>query len=201
NLGNPDTTAPYSASWDTTTAANGSHTLSAVATDSSGNTATSSGTVTVSNQVQTGVLLLGESQVSGRGSTSSAGVAYAYPFTAEASGTLASLAMYVDGVPPNLIVGIYSDAGGKPGTLLSSATLPVTSGWAFNSVAVPAASIVSGRPYWLAFLGVGSGVRYRDEGAAGTAYQTTSGGLSALPSTFPAATAYTGRFLSMYGSS
>src|SRR5882724_5770954 len=33
NLGAPDTSAPYSISWDTTGAANGSHTLSAVARD------------------------------------------------------------------------------------------------------------------------------------------------------------------------
>jgi uncharacterized protein (TIGR03790 family) len=39
----------YSVSWNTTTAANGTHTLSAVATDTSGNTATSSVSVTVNN--------------------------------------------------------------------------------------------------------------------------------------------------------
>ncbi len=50
NLGGEDTTAPYSLTWDTTTAANGSHTLTAVARDSAGNQATSTArTVTVSN--------------------------------------------------------------------------------------------------------------------------------------------------------
>lgn len=51
NLAAADATSPYSVSWDTTTATNGSHTLTAVATDSSGNQTTSSSvTVTVSNQ-------------------------------------------------------------------------------------------------------------------------------------------------------
>src|SRR6185295_15567536 len=36
-----DTTAPYSMSWDTTVEANGSHTLTAVATDGPGNSQTS----------------------------------------------------------------------------------------------------------------------------------------------------------------
>src|SRR3989442_5927806 len=36
NLGAEDTTAPYSVPWDTTTAGNGSHTLTAVASDSLG---------------------------------------------------------------------------------------------------------------------------------------------------------------------
>lgn len=50
NLGSADTTSPYSTSWNTTTASNGSHTLTAVATDSTGVTTTSSTVnVTVSN--------------------------------------------------------------------------------------------------------------------------------------------------------
>src|SRR5205814_1490122 len=46
NLGAEDTTAPYSVSWNTTTATNGSHTLTAVARDAAGN-ATTSAPVTV----------------------------------------------------------------------------------------------------------------------------------------------------------
>src|SRR5258706_2583953 len=49
-FGADDTTAPYSVPWDTTTASNGSHTLTAVARDAAGNSATSAPvTVTVSN--------------------------------------------------------------------------------------------------------------------------------------------------------
>jgi hypothetical protein len=50
NLGAEVTAAPYSVSWNTTTASNGSHTLTAVARDTSGNQATSNPVmVTVSN--------------------------------------------------------------------------------------------------------------------------------------------------------
>jgi Bacterial Ig domain len=49
-LGAAISTAPYSMNWNTASAANGSHTLTAVATDTSNNSATSSAvTVTVSN--------------------------------------------------------------------------------------------------------------------------------------------------------
>ncbi|MFI4921529.1 MAG: Ig-like domain-containing protein, partial [Gammaproteobacteria bacterium] len=49
-LGAEDTTAPYSVSWDSTTASNGSHTLTAVARDAAGNHTTATPvTVTVSN--------------------------------------------------------------------------------------------------------------------------------------------------------
>src|SRR3989441_769044 len=52
NLGTEVTAAPYSTSWNTTLAANGSHTLTAVARDAAGNTATSAAvSVTVSNSV------------------------------------------------------------------------------------------------------------------------------------------------------
>jgi hypothetical protein len=50
NLGPDITSAPYSISWDTTTSGNGSHVLTAIARDTSGNTTTSAAvTVTVSN--------------------------------------------------------------------------------------------------------------------------------------------------------
>ncbi len=52
NLAAEDTTSPYSVSWNTTAAANGTHTLTAVARDAAGNTATSTAvTVTVNNSV------------------------------------------------------------------------------------------------------------------------------------------------------
>src|SRR5438034_258373 len=50
NLGVEDAAAPYSVSWNTTTASNGSHTLTAVARDAAGNRTTSAAvTVTVFN--------------------------------------------------------------------------------------------------------------------------------------------------------
>ncbi|MEQ9304716.1 MAG: Ig-like domain-containing protein, partial [Marinoscillum sp.] len=50
NLGSQDTSAPYAFSWDTNGASNGSHTITAVATDAAGNSTTSSSiSVTVSN--------------------------------------------------------------------------------------------------------------------------------------------------------
>ncbi len=68
NLGAEDTTAPYSVSLDTMALSNGSHTLTAVARDTAGNTTTSSPvTVTVSN----GLMISG---VSAGGITTSSAV-------------------------------------------------------------------------------------------------------------------------------
>jgi fibronectin type 3 domain-containing protein len=72
NLGAEDTVAPFSITWDTRADVNGSHTLSAVARDGAGNTASATGvTVTVSNT-----------------SVSPAGLRAAYGFD-EGSGTAA----------------------------------------------------------------------------------------------------------------
>ena len=53
NLGAEDTSAPYSVPWDTVTASEGSHSLTAVARDAAGNTATSAArSVTVDNEAE-----------------------------------------------------------------------------------------------------------------------------------------------------
>jgi hypothetical protein len=54
NLGSPVTAAPYLVSWNTTSVGDGTHTLTAIATDTSGNTATSTVTVSVDNTPPTG---------------------------------------------------------------------------------------------------------------------------------------------------
>ncbi len=50
NLGSADSSSPYSTSWDTTGTSNGTHTLTAIATDAAGNSATAANvSVTVNN--------------------------------------------------------------------------------------------------------------------------------------------------------
>ena len=49
DLGGEDTSAPYSTSWNTTSSSNGSHSLTAVARDAAGNTATSGAVAVVVN--------------------------------------------------------------------------------------------------------------------------------------------------------
>jgi Bacterial Ig domain/Galactose oxidase, central domain len=56
NLGAEDTASPYSVSWNTTTATNATHTLSAIARDAAGNKTTATVSVTVSNIPPTSAL-------------------------------------------------------------------------------------------------------------------------------------------------
>jgi hypothetical protein len=55
-LGVEDTAPPYSVAWDTTTATNGSHSLTAVARDAAGNTTTSAAIAVTLTNVSTGLV-------------------------------------------------------------------------------------------------------------------------------------------------
>jgi hypothetical protein len=93
-LGVEDTSAPYSVSWDTTAASGGSKTLTAVARDTSGNTATSASVaVTVMNDA-TGPTVAITSPANG------ATVSAALTVTADASDNVAvsGVQFFVDGV-------------------------------------------------------------------------------------------------------
>jgi chitodextrinase len=58
-IGSEDTTSPYSVSWNTTTASNGTHSLTAQARDAANNITTSTAfTVTVDNQAPTGTVVI-----------------------------------------------------------------------------------------------------------------------------------------------
>jgi hypothetical protein len=74
DLGAADTTSPYSATWNTLTATNGSHNLSAVARDSDGNTTTSAVVaVNVSNASTGLVAAFGFEETTGTTATDSSG--------------------------------------------------------------------------------------------------------------------------------
>jgi hypothetical protein len=90
NLGSAVTAAPYSVSWNTAAVADGSHTLTAVATDTSGNTASSTVTVAVDNTLPTGSITAPTAGATVSGSTS---------VTASASDNMAvaSVQFQVDG--------------------------------------------------------------------------------------------------------
>ncbi len=83
NLGGEDTEAPYSASWDTTTVADGDHTLTAVARDEAGNTTTSEPiSVTVDNTAPVATI---DSGPTGTALSNSA----SFSFSSETGATLA----------------------------------------------------------------------------------------------------------------
>ena len=71
--------------------------------------------------------------------------------------------MDVGNTAPTLVVGLYSDDNGHPGTLLAKGTRTGLTALGWNDVTVPRTALQSGERYWIALLGLGDGdLRFRD---------------------------------------
>jgi hypothetical protein len=203
-LGPEITSSPYSMTWDTAPVANGTHTLTAVVRDAAGNQTTSAAvTVDVQNSApppQT--FLFGSQTVEQSVDQNAAGLAEAFRMTSTTAGTVKTLRIFVatGSAATAVSVGLYTDANGHPGTLLTQGMLTAPAANAWSDVAVPSAAAPAGT-YWIAVLGPsGDGVvKFRDAsgsgGAAETSSQTT---LSALPATWATGTRYSDGPLSAY---
>jgi hypothetical protein len=148
--------------------------------------------------------LLGDRQVETDLNPEPAGVAEAFPSVASAAGALRTVNVYVDATSTatTLFAGVYSDAGGHPGTLLGESDLetPIAGEW--NSIALPAVSVAAGATYWLAILAPDGTFVFRDRcctvaggGPTETSAQRT---LRGLPGTWSTGTVYDDAPMSIY---
>src|SRR5213079_3077112 len=116
NLGAEDTTFPYSVAWNSTTATNGLHTLTAVARDAAGNTTISAGvSVTVNNTgpALPDVIVTSLSYASG-----------VFTSTVKNQGTAATPAGIAIGVAYS-VDGVYRTWGGVSGPLAAGASVTI----------------------------------------------------------------------------
>ncbi len=117
-----------------------------------------------------------------------AGMAEAFPFTSSTSGSTVAASVYVDGASAatGLLVGLYSDSAGAPGALLGQASLPSPSSGAWNTFGFPSVSIGANTPYWLAILGTGGPLNFRDDSTDGSCQSMTTdaANLTSMPSSF-----------------
>jgi len=148
--------------------------------------------------------LLGDTRVESQVDSNTSGQAEAFPVNATSTGSVASLAIYLDrsSTAQQLAVGLYADAAGHPGTLLTqgSTTQPRAGGW--NTITMPAANVVLGTRYWIAILSSGSGtLEFRDTNkgncSSETSAQTT---LRSLPASWRTGARWATCRLSAYGS-
>jgi hypothetical protein len=162
-------------------------------------------TFNVSISSPPGTPLLGTQTIESNRDTNPIGAAEAFQATATANGTLGSLSIYLDASNSvqQLTIGLYSDNGGHPGTLLAQGSTTQMTNGVFNAISVSPVNIISGTPYWIAILGTQSGTfAYRDSansscGDEGSA-QTN---LTSLPATWTTGKTFGNCPLSGYGSS
>jgi outer membrane protein assembly factor BamB len=149
--------------------------------------------------------LVGSAVVQAGADSNAAGTAEAFLATVGTAGTVAQLSVYLDAGSPasRVVAGLYSDAGGHPGTLLTQGTIaaPVAAAW--NAVTVPSATLAAGQLVWMALLSpAGTGrVRFRD--GLGSSHSETSSGtkLAGLPSAWSTGVVYADGPLSMIATS
>ncbi len=192
NLGSEVTSSPYSINWNSTTATNGSHILTAVAHDAAGNTTTSSPvTVTVSNQSSSNSLIIGEQNVLTSADNGNGNLLVAQSATLPQTAMINSLSFYVTNAAGKLRLGIYDATGpnGGPGAKKAETNemTPVV-GW--NTANVTAVSLPAGT-YWLAYLASDDNlafVKTEDSSSSGAYYSYTYGTLPSTFSTSPSTT-------------
>ena len=107
--------------------------------------------------------LLGDASVEPHLGTLGSGRAEAFRVRARGEGTVARLSVFVGrgSTARKLVVGIYSDAHGRPGRLISSGHVSPVRARAWNTVSITARRLLAGRAYWLAVLARGGQLRLR----------------------------------------
>ena len=135
------------------------------------------------------VILLGEQTLEPTVGDDLVGTVEAFAFRAHRSGTAASISVYLvrRTRATTLFAGLYSSSHGRPHFLMTSGLLRSPKSGAWNSVAVRSARLQSGRTYWLAVLGKGGAIAFRDRGGAlCTGERASIRKLRSLPGTWPA---------------
>jgi hypothetical protein len=190
NAGSPDLSAPYSTAWDSTSAANGTHSLTAVASDSAGNSTTSSPvSITVDNG---NILTIGETTITPNSDSGNANLLIAQQATLGQSATIQSMSFYVVNAAGKLRLGLYdaTGPGGGPGVKKTeTAEITPVAGW--NTANVTSQILLPAGSYWLAYLPSDNNLSFRNSSSTTTPsrfYTFTYGTMPATYSTAPSTT-------------
>ncbi len=158
-----------------------------------GASATVQAAATTGAATVTTTTLLGDEALESQHDYLSAGEAEAFSLVARATSATGSAHVYIDSrtSATGLVVGLYSSAGKHPGALLAAGSIAAPRAQAWNTVALTSAQLTSGSTYWLAILGTGGTLRYRDRGQGPCPSETSAqGGLKALPTSWRTGTVY-----------
>jgi hypothetical protein len=141
--------------------------------------------------------LVGDSNVESNADSDPAGAPEAFQYAATASGSAHRIHVYLDqsSAATTIVAGLYRDNNGTPGTLLAQGSLATPAAGAWNSIWLSSGpALTSGTKYWIALLGVGGTIAFRDQLAqcSPNPQNTAAGGYSSLPSSWQAGTQWPG---------
>jgi hypothetical protein len=138
-------------------------------------------------------IILGSNVVQSHQDYLSAGQAEAFSLQATASGFAGAIHLYIDSRnrAGTVVVGLYSNAGNRPGSLLSTGSGAASTAGTWTTVSIAPSQLTSGTTYWLAILGEGGTLRYRDHGHGPCPSQTSAQtSLGELPASWSTGRAY-----------
>jgi hypothetical protein len=149
------------------------------------------------------VVLLGSEAVGTREDSNSVGLAEAFQYTATASGPVGRAYVRLGhySSAKRLAVGLYADAAGAPGALLTQGTIDPVVNDAWNGVSLPPVDLIAGERYWIALLVPATEswrIAFVETTAGGVAQTSGQSDLGALPGVWMPGTTYTGASLSAY---
>jgi Right handed beta helix region len=123
-------------------------------------------------------MLLGERTVESRYDALPAGQAAAFRFRAAASGFTRTAHVYVGtaNAASTLLVGVYTDMNGHPSSLLSTGSSALTRSGSWNPVTIAPVALLAGNTYWLAVLGRGGALHFRDRWRGSCASENSAPG-------------------------
>jgi hypothetical protein len=135
-------------------------------------------------------VLVGNQNIELNIDSTATGLAEAFPATASANGQIGSINVFLDetSAATKIYAGIYADANGHPGSLLTQGSVTQFALGTWNTVTVTPVNVSSGTSYWIAILGTTGGKPvFRDKSTTACHSQTSSqSNLTALPSTWSA---------------
>ena len=138
-------------------------------------------------------VLLGDSSVELQYDSLPAGEGEAFRLRGSLTGVADVAHLYISArnAARTVVMGLYSNANGRPGLLLSVGSAPASAAGTWTAVSITPIELQAGRTYWLAILGEGGTLRYRDR-AWGSCPSETSAqtNLGALPAYWSNGTVY-----------
>lgn len=147
--------------------------------------------------------LLGNADVAPYVHSTPSGTAEAFRTRAQYSGALNRLHLWVDKATTvsGIVVGIYSDRFGRPGTLEEQGTILNVRSGSWNYADLPSSQVTAGQHYWIAVLALGHGtVAVHDRPFSGLRISSARHDLSALPARWSGGRLTLAGSLSAYGS-
>jgi outer membrane protein assembly factor BamB len=147
-------------------------------------------------------VLLGTQTIQPNGDSNTLGQAEAFQTTAAGCGNVGSISLYLDATSTaaKIVVGLFADNNGHPGTLLGqgSTSAPVAGQW--NTIPISSVAVTQNTRYWIALLGAQSGtIRFRDRSGGCSSETSLATNLTALPATWSTGIVYGDCPVSAYG--